>query len=105
VTKLLTYVGFEVLTAVFMKSFVFWDLMTYNPLKVNQHFGRTCLFHRQGPRITQARNEHEAGSKQSLIQGTCFFFETSVDFQRITRLYIPEYETLNRLLMIPVLSL
>jgi hypothetical protein len=72
VTNLLTYVGFEVLTEVFMKNFVFWDIMTLNPLKVNQHFGRTCLFHRQGPRIIHARNNREAGSKQSLIQGTCF---------------------------------
>jgi hypothetical protein len=28
-------VGFEVFTAVVMKSFVFWDIMPNNPLKVN----------------------------------------------------------------------
>jgi hypothetical protein len=30
------YVGFEVLTAVVMKSSIFWDIMLYSPLEVNQ---------------------------------------------------------------------
>jgi hypothetical protein len=29
------YVGFEVLTAVVMKSSIFWDITPCNPLKVN----------------------------------------------------------------------
>jgi hypothetical protein len=32
-------VGFEVLTAVVMKSTIFWDIMPCSPLKVNRHFG------------------------------------------------------------------
>jgi hypothetical protein len=45
----------------FLKSSVFWDMMC-SPLKVNQCFGGTCL-HLKGWRISQARNQHEAGSK------------------------------------------
>jgi hypothetical protein len=32
-------VGFEVLTAVVMKSTIFWDRMLCSPLKVNRRFG------------------------------------------------------------------
>jgi hypothetical protein len=35
------FVVFEVLTAVIVKSFVFRDIMSYNPFKVNRPFGRT----------------------------------------------------------------
>jgi hypothetical protein len=30
-----SYVGFEVLSAVTMKIYFFWDIMTYSPLKFN----------------------------------------------------------------------
>jgi hypothetical protein len=58
-------VGFEVLTAVVMKSSVFSDITLCGPLKVNRHFGGTCCFPLQGRRIPQARNQHEAVSKHS----------------------------------------
>jgi hypothetical protein len=32
------YVGYEVPTAVVMKSTIFWDITPCSPLKVNQHF-------------------------------------------------------------------
>jgi hypothetical protein len=32
-------VGYEVLTAVVLKSSIFWHITPYSPLKVNQHFG------------------------------------------------------------------
>jgi hypothetical protein len=38
-------VKFEVLTAVVMKSAIFWDIMPCNPLKVNRRFGGTYRFH------------------------------------------------------------
>jgi hypothetical protein len=47
--------GFEVLTAVVMKSSVFWDITPCSPLKVNQRFRGTCCFH----------HRREAGSKQN----------------------------------------
>jgi hypothetical protein len=37
------YIGFELLTTVVMKSSVFWDIMPCSSLKVNRHFGGTCL--------------------------------------------------------------
>jgi hypothetical protein len=41
------FVGFEALTAVFMKRSVFWDIMPC-PVKVNRHFRRTHHLHLQG---------------------------------------------------------
>jgi hypothetical protein len=35
-------VRFEVITAVVMKSTIFWDITPYSPLKVNRRFGGTC---------------------------------------------------------------
>jgi hypothetical protein len=57
-------VGFEGLIAVIMKSCVFCDITPCSPLKVSWCFRGTCCFHLQGQRISQARNQHEAGSKQ-----------------------------------------
>jgi hypothetical protein len=31
------YVGFKILTAVVMKSIIFWDMTPCSPLKVNRH--------------------------------------------------------------------
>jgi hypothetical protein len=94
-----------------MKSSIFRDIMPCSLLKVNGRSGGKCLLHNlQGRRITQARDQHETDIKQSsasyLIHvGFCylllasFFFglyfdpedgsETSDDFQRTTRRYIP----------------
>jgi hypothetical protein len=49
-------VGFEVLTAVVMKSTIFWDIMPCSLLKVNRRFGGTYRLHnhgRIGPAIYQ----------------------------------------------------
>jgi hypothetical protein len=54
-------VGFEVLTAVVMKSSVFWDKTPCSLVKVNWCFGETYRLHLQGRRVKQARNQHEAG--------------------------------------------
>jgi hypothetical protein len=50
---------------VVMKTPLFWNITPYSLLKVNRHFGQTCHLHLQGQRISQERNQHEAGSKQS----------------------------------------
>jgi hypothetical protein len=70
-------VGFEVLTAMVMK-----DITPYSPLKVNRRFGGTYPLHLQG-RISRA------GGKLA----TAMYHDTSVDFQRTTRRYIPEDRT------------
>jgi hypothetical protein len=38
------YIGFEVLTAVVIKSSILWDIMPCSPLKVNRRF-ECCLLH------------------------------------------------------------
>jgi hypothetical protein len=44
------YVGFEVFTAVVMKSIVFWDMMPCSPLSFNRRFGGTYHLNLQGRR-------------------------------------------------------
>jgi hypothetical protein len=56
--------GFEVLTAVVMKSTVFWDITPCSPLKVNRHFGGAYRLHLKGRTISQARYQRKAGDKQ-----------------------------------------
>jgi hypothetical protein len=56
-------VGFEVLTAVVKKTPIFWDITPCSPLRVNRRFGEPCHLNLQG-RTSQAKNQHEAGSKQ-----------------------------------------
>jgi hypothetical protein len=57
------YLGFEVLTAVIMKSYSFWDITKYKP---NLAYSST------------------------LKMEATFSSETEVDFQRTTQRYIPE---------------
>lgn len=52
---------FAVLPAVVIKSSIFWDIMPYSLLKLNQCRRGTCRLHFRGQRICQARNQHEAG--------------------------------------------
>jgi hypothetical protein len=56
------YIGFEVLTPLIMKSPAFWNITPCGPVKISRCFGGTCHLHLQGPKISQARNQHEAGS-------------------------------------------
>jgi hypothetical protein len=55
-----SYVRCEVLTAVVMKSFIFWDVTPCSLLKVNQSFRGTCSLILQAERRSQARNQHES---------------------------------------------
>jgi hypothetical protein len=61
-SRVITFVGFEVLTAVAMKSSVFWDIAPCSSVKVNRRFGYGLNL--QVRRISQVRNQHEAGSKE-----------------------------------------
>jgi hypothetical protein len=95
-------VGFEVLTAVVMKSTIFWDIKPCSPLKVNRRFWRTYRLHFQGQRIGLARNQLyfppdftlvscSAYSSTLKMEAICSS-EATVDFQRR---YIPEDSTLH----------
>jgi hypothetical protein len=48
------YIIFEVLTAVVMKSCIYWDITPCSPLKVNRRYGGIFRLHLQGWRISQA---------------------------------------------------
>jgi hypothetical protein len=49
--------GFEILTAVVMKSTLLWDTTPCSPMKVNRRFGGTCRLHLQGRIVSQTRNQ------------------------------------------------
>jgi hypothetical protein len=48
--------GSEVLTAVTINSYIFWDITPCSPVKVNRRFGRKYHLHLQGLRVSQERN-------------------------------------------------
>jgi hypothetical protein len=48
-----------------MKSINFWNIMPCSLLTVNRRFGGTYRLHLQGSRISQVRNQREAGNTQS----------------------------------------
>jgi hypothetical protein len=56
----MVFVGFEVLTAVVMKSAVFCDIVPCSPFEVNQRLGWIYCLHPQGRRITRARKQRES---------------------------------------------
>jgi hypothetical protein len=68
----------------------FEDISPFGPPKDKRRFGGTYNHRLQGRRISQARNQREAGSKQT----TCSS-KTSVDIQRTTRRYNREDITLG----------
>jgi hypothetical protein len=53
------HIEFEVLTAVVMRSSIFWDITLYSMLKINRRFGGTCCLHLHGGRTNQVRNQLE----------------------------------------------
>jgi hypothetical protein len=59
------FVVSEVLTAMVMKSSIFWDITPCSPLKINRSFEGKCRLHLQISRISDGRNEGAAVSKQN----------------------------------------
>jgi hypothetical protein len=49
---------FEILTAVVMKSSIFWDITTCGQLEVSRRFGGTYRFHLQGENLTRNFSHH-----------------------------------------------
>jgi hypothetical protein len=47
-------IGFQVLTAVVMKSSIFWDKLPCGPFEINRLFGGTCRLNLQGRGISSA---------------------------------------------------
>jgi hypothetical protein len=50
--------GFEVLTALLMKSAMLWHILLYGPFKVNRRFGEICNLDLRVRRIIEARSRH-----------------------------------------------
>jgi hypothetical protein len=44
-----------------MKKSIFWDIAPCSPVPARRRLGETYHLHLQGPRVNQARNQHEAG--------------------------------------------
>jgi hypothetical protein len=82
--------GFEVLTAVIMKSYIFWDIKPYNPLEVNGSFRGTFLLHFEVQRINQARKLHGTHNKKSVVP--------VVDVEGVAIFYVAEDKTLQEYL-------
>jgi hypothetical protein len=59
------HTGFELFTAVVMKSPIFWDISACSPFKVDRRFGGIFRLHLEGRRKSKERNQHKAGGKQS----------------------------------------
>jgi hypothetical protein len=106
-TNIIT-VGFEVLTALVRKSFIFWYTTPFSPLKFNQLFGGKFCLQPQNMK-KEIRVKGVAFTVCYLLQAGFFlgflFFdsegrgdmlsETSIAFQRTIRHYIPEDRTLH----------
>jgi hypothetical protein len=108
--KYVNYVRFEVLTTMIKMNYTFWNITPCSPLRVNWCFRGVCSLHPHGRRISKARNQREskqlslspaftvvsrlAYSLTLKMDATCSS-ETSVDFQRTTRRYIPKHRTLH----------
>jgi hypothetical protein len=67
------YLGFEVLTAVVMKSTIFWDITACSPLKANRRYGGIYCLHLQGLKIIRARNQRESRWQTGLEDGGDIF--------------------------------
>jgi hypothetical protein len=96
-------VGFEVLTAVVMKSTIFWNITPCSPLSVNRRFGGTYRLHLQDRKSKLSKNACHLLSCWYLAQlifltlkmeAMCSS-ETSVDTQQTTWRHIPEAGTLQ----------
>jgi hypothetical protein len=69
------------------KSSAFCDITPYSLFKVNRRFGLSCRLQ------LHSRRKQEISMKQPASRA--YYSETSADFQRTTRRYIPEDKTLH----------
>jgi hypothetical protein len=86
-----------------MKNPVFWALTPCSLFKVKRSFGGTCRLHLQSGRISQARNQHEASSKQPATTVICRYSATQ-EFSNISWNTMVHYRVFKRLPMVPILS-
>jgi hypothetical protein len=97
--KVISYIEFEVLTAVVMKSTIFWYITPCSPLKANRRFGRTYCLQVASRAVLSfppafALVSCSAYSWTLKMEAICSY-QTSVGFQRTTRRYITKDCTLQ----------
>jgi hypothetical protein len=97
------FVGFEVFTAVVMKSIIFWDVTPCSPLSCDRRFEGTYRLHLQGRRNNFSLPPAYLLVRAEIISSTLKMeaicsSETSVATQQTTRRHIPEDDTLYYLL-------
>jgi hypothetical protein len=66
----------------------FWNLLPFSPIKVSRCFGGTHYLNLQGRRVSQARKQHEACSKESsstMMMEAIYSTEILVGFHRTIR--------------------
>jgi hypothetical protein len=61
-----------------MESSIIWDTTSSSPLKFNRRFGGIVVLHLLGRFVSQARSQHEAGSKQALLNNLHLRFPPKV---------------------------
>jgi hypothetical protein len=84
-------------TRKYLESYVFWDITTYSPLKVNERFRAICCLHFQREALLATCFVLLfcfAYSSTLKIEVTCSS-ETSVYLQRTTWRHIPEDRTIH----------
>jgi hypothetical protein len=86
------FVGFEIFTAVVMKSIIFWDMTPCSLLSCNRRFGGTYRLH--SACLLVLAEIISSTLKMEAIPSS----ETSVVTQQTTRRHIPEDDTLQQLL-------
>jgi hypothetical protein len=64
-----------------LKCYIFWDTMPCSLLIVKWRFGGICRLQLQGQRISQARSQREAGSKQSFTLVYCMAYSLTLKMQ------------------------
>jgi hypothetical protein len=89
------FVGFKVLTAVVMKSIIFWNITSCSPVNGNQRFGGTYrLAGGKSPAFTLVYcSIYSSALKMEAICSS----EMSFDIQCTPRRYIPENNTVARM--------
>jgi hypothetical protein len=80
-TNILKTVGFEVLTAVVMKSTIFWDITPCSPLSVNRCFGGTCRLHVVGRqnKLSQKLESRWKSDAFTLVSCAAYIFDLKME--------------------------
>jgi hypothetical protein len=90
------FVGFEVFTAVVMKSIIFWDMTPCSQLSCTWRFGGTYRLHLQGRWLATCLLDGLLNYSSTLKMEAIRSSEASGATQRTTRRHIPEDDTLQK---------